>query len=491
MNRNQYFNIFLNTLVIPFRRDNKSRLDICMSGLDAFINANDNITNFFDCLKNNDIFIEFNEQSDSISEIRVKYKLYDNNELGEFNLSISGLPSLIELTSKTDIPVSALLIIRIISKVICKYKILYKALALDLDETLWPGVLSEDGLESINKKLRTEKGVHYIAFMKFVKILAEELGVFVAICSRNDILQVKRTIEALNEDIFPLKDQIDYIIANNNAKSENIKEIASQLSILPRSIVFIDDNQIERDEVRRELPDVFVPNWRSHSELITQLNAACIFERSELSLNSRNRRKQYRIIQTEKKKRKLPTLYIKIGDVDSNNEEAKKLYAKSNQFKLISADIDYENSSSIIFRMYEENGDSLGICSVITYSETNILNWAISCRFFEIGLEEFIIIYMLRKIGILHFVVEENDDNEKVQQFIKKYRKYIITDNNHDTHPLNYLFSNHYEKKCDHNLIETPMKMRVKNREYKKYSIRIDNETINQMTKNTNLKLKK
>ena len=71
---------------------------------------------------------------------------------------------------------------------------------------------------------------------------------FITICSRNDSKMIETAFEALDENIFPLKNQVDYIIANNNDKSENIKIIANQLSILPRSIVFIDDNQIIRDD---------------------------------------------------------------------------------------------------------------------------------------------------------------------------------------------------------------------------------------------------
>ena len=130
----------------------------------------------------------------------------------------------------------------------------------------------------------------------FRHLLADELGVFITICSRNDSKMVESTLEELNDNIFPIKNQIDYIIANNNDKSENIRIIAEQLSILPKSIVFIDDNQIVRDEVKRQLPEVFIPEWSNHNELVTQLIAGCVFERVELSLNSQNRRQQYRII---------------------------------------------------------------------------------------------------------------------------------------------------------------------------------------------------
>ena len=138
--------------------------------------------------------------------------------------------------------------------------------------------------------------------MNFIKSLAKELGVFLAICSRNDLGKIKLAFDSIDESIFPLKNEIDCIVANYNDKSENIEAIAKQLSILPDSIVFIDDNILIRDEVRQRLPNVFVPNWAEYSDLTTQLIVACIFERNELSMNSRDRRKQYEILQLERKK---------------------------------------------------------------------------------------------------------------------------------------------------------------------------------------------
>ena len=171
----------------------------------------------------------------------------------------------------------------------------------------------------------SEKGAPFIEFMKFIKILGNELGVFITICSRNELKLVESTIEELNDTIFPLKNQIDYIIANNNDKSENIRLVAEQLSILPSSIVFIDDNQIVRDEVRRKLTEVFVPEWKNHNELVTKLIAGCIFERIELSINSQNRKKQFRIIQTERIQNSLPKLSLKVIN-DNKHLESIKLY---------------------------------------------------------------------------------------------------------------------------------------------------------------------
>jgi FkbH-like protein len=337
------------------------------------------------------------------------------------------LPSIVELSSKTDIPIVGIIIMKIIAQIISKLKILYKAIVLDLDDTLWKGTLSEIGMNEIKESMFSYQGAPFIAFMNFIKTLANELGLFITVCSRNDSKIVQSTIAELDENIFPIKNHIDYIIANNNDKSENIRKIAEQLSILPKSIVFIDDNQIVRDEVKNKLPEVFVPEWTNHNELVTQLIVGCIFDRVELSLNSQNRRKQYKIIQTERTQNSLPTLNVKII-IDDKHTESIKLYSKSNQFKFSRNDDKFDcDAKSLYFEIYRENGENLGICSAITYTisyDTFLIhNWALSCRFFEIGLEEFILMYIqnIANANMIFINYQYSEYNQKVRELMAKY----------------------------------------------------------------------
>ena len=196
---------------------------------------------------------------------------------------------------------------------------------------------------------------------------------------------------------------------------------------MPNSIVFIDDNQIVRDEVKLTLPEVFVPEWTNHNELVTQLIAGCIFERVELSLNSQNRRKQYKIIQTERTQNSLPKLSVKVINEDKHNESI-KLYSKSNQFKFSRNDDKFEDDAkSLYFEICRENGENLGICSAITYTKSydtfHIHNWAISCRYFEIGLEEFILRYIqnIAKASKIFINFQRSEYNQKVRELLAKY----------------------------------------------------------------------
>jgi FkbH-like protein len=309
---------------------------------------------------------------------------------------------------------------------------------------LWNGTLSEDGIDKIIENMKSEKAMPFIEFMKFVKNLGTELGIFIAISSRNDSKMVETLINKLDINIFPLKNQIDYIIANNNDKSENIKIISEQLSILPNSIVFIDDNQIVRDEVKQKWTEVFVPEWRNHNELVTKLIASCIFERAVLSINSQNRRKQYKIIQTERIQNSLPKLNIKVLN-DDQHAESIKLYSKSNQFKFSLNDDNFnDDTESLLFEIIRENGENLGICSAITFSRTNdifhINNWAISCRYFELGLEESILLYIqkIANVNKIFFDSQHTEYNQKVSKMIAKYSDAFKENDKKNTIQINF-----------------------------------------------------
>lgn len=425
---NSFLSVYINDFVKKFRRFNSDEFIITISGLNSFVPKDDRILIcLFEQLKENKFTVEVEGNEESINDIAVTCKNITKKSSNNFKYQIQTLPNTIELSCKTDIHPVGIIIIKIVAQIISRIKILYKAIVLDLDDTLWSGTLSEIGIDKIRENMLTEKGASFITFMKFIKMLANELGIFISICSRNDSSMVESAIKELDENIFPLKNQIDYIISNNNDKSQNIKIIAEQLSILPDSIVFIDDNQIVRDEVKHKLKEVFVPEWTSHNELVTKLIAGCIFERVELSSNSQNRRKQYQIIQTERTKNSLPKLSVKANN-DNQHFESSKLYSKSNQFKFSRKDDNFDSDSkSLYFEIFRDNGENLGICSAITFSQKSdtlqILNWAISCRYFEIGLEEFILLHIQKmtrtsKIFINH---QQTEHNQKVTEMLEKY----------------------------------------------------------------------
>jgi len=445
-NGNLFLCTYINDFIKTFRYYNSDNYIITISGLKNFIKEEDKDLIFLlEQLEENYFTIKFEGNDESINILDINCDNITKGILDNFRYQVQDLTSIIELSSKTEISAIGIIIMKIVAQIISKLKILYKAIVLDLDETLWKGTLLEDGIDKIRDNMVSEEGASFVEFMKFIKTLGNDLGLFITICSRNDSKMIETAFEALDENIFPLKNQVDYIIANNNDKSENIKIIANQLSILPRSIVFIDDNQIIRDEVKLKLKEVCVPEWDNHKQLVTQLITACIFERFELSLNSQQRRKQYKIIQTERTKNSLPKLFVKVI-IDEHNAESIKLYSKTNQFKFSHNDHDFnEEVKSVYFELFKEDGESLGIASAITYINTDdtfhILNWAISCRFFEIGLEEFILNYFHKTAKTQNISINyiQTGDNQKVNELIAKYSD--IFSNSDDTDILKIIFT--------------------------------------------------
>lgn len=436
---NKYIDTYINSYVRSFRGFNTDKYMVRIGGLANFITANDyDLSLLLHKLQTYGFEVTLSRGQDTMDEIQVECHREDNakKELLEdkFGYKIENLITTIFVSSKTGISIVGILVMQIISRIISKSRIMYKAIVLDLDDTLWKGTLAEDGADAIIQNLCSDEAAPFISFMRFIQAMAKELGLYVAICSRNDTKDVLSVIEKLYENKFPLKGQIDCIIANYNDKSENIKIIARQLSILTNACVFIDDNKIVRDEVRENLPEVFVPDWESHDELLTLLMTCCVFDRFELSLKSRNRKRWYEVLQQEREKSYLPQLFVKAND-DINHVEAVRLYAKSNQFKFTTQKEVFDGCKSVTFEIYRDNGENLGICSAITYTEDeqniHVLNWAISCRYFEIGLEEYMLLYISTLAGWrnITFAFNDNGFNGKAVALIKKYKSHFTQDN--------------------------------------------------------------
>lgn len=131
---------------------------------------------------------------------------------------------------------------------------LKKCLVLDLDDTLWGGLIM-NGLESIELSESGEGG-DFKNFQRKIKAM-KDAGVVLAICSKNDAYYTLEVFEhrhmVLQEDDFSAKK------INWEAKSVNIKAISSNLDISLDSIVFIDNSPSERREVKQALPEIVVP----------------------------------------------------------------------------------------------------------------------------------------------------------------------------------------------------------------------------------------
>jgi FkbH-like protein len=132
-----------------------------------------------------------------------------------------------------------------------------KCLVLDLDNTLWGGVVGDDGVQNLVLGRDHPVGEAFLDFQRYVKGL-QRRGVILAVCSKNDAENAKEGFSH-PDSVLKLED-FSAFKANWNPKPENIREIAAELNIGLDSMVFVDDNPTERDFVAEQLPEVAVPN---------------------------------------------------------------------------------------------------------------------------------------------------------------------------------------------------------------------------------------
>jgi FkbH-like protein len=132
-----------------------------------------------------------------------------------------------------------------------------KCLVLDLDNTLWGGVIGDDGVQNLILGRDHPVGEAFLDFQRYVKGL-QRRGVILAVCSKNDAENAKEGFSH-PDSVLRLED-FSAFRANWDAKPENIRAIAIELNIGLDSIVFVDDNPAERSFVAEQLPEVAVPN---------------------------------------------------------------------------------------------------------------------------------------------------------------------------------------------------------------------------------------
>jgi FkbH-like protein len=168
-----------------------------------------------------------------------------------------------------------------------------KCLVLDLDNTLWGGVIGDDGLEGIAVGQGSALGEAFLAVQHYAKSLAQR-GVILAVCSKNDEANALSAFEKHPEMLLRRAD-ISCFVANWDDKAANLRRIARELNIGIDSLVFLDDNPFERNLVRSELPEVAVPEVPEDDPALMPgvLAAAGYFEAISITGEDRVRTAQY------------------------------------------------------------------------------------------------------------------------------------------------------------------------------------------------------
>jgi FkbH-like protein len=167
-----------------------------------------------------------------------------------------------------------------------------KCLVLDLDNTVWGGVVGDDGLEGLVIGQGSALGEAFVAFQEYARELSRR-GVILAVCSKNDEANAVEPFDKHPEMVLKRHD-IASFVANWNDKASNLRAIADELNIGIDSLVFVDDNPFERALIRRELPMVAVPEVGDDPATFAQTLAdAGYFEALAVTEEDRARGEQY------------------------------------------------------------------------------------------------------------------------------------------------------------------------------------------------------
>jgi FkbH-like protein len=279
-----------------------------------------------------------------------------------------------------------------------------KALVLDLDNTLWGGVIGDDGMEGIKLGQGSALGEAFVAFQRYARDLSRR-GVILAVCSKNDEANAIEPFEKHPDMVLKCSD-IACFVANWTDKAANIRDIAAQLNIGLDSLVFADDNPAERAIVRRELPMVAVPELPDDPTLWpSTLAAAGYFESLRLTKEDLARTGQYQAnlrrsslmasatdLEGYLRSLEMRAIWNRFDRV--GQARTVQLINKTNQFNLttrrvadedIAALIDDDRALTLQIRLTDTFGDNGIVAIVIGLFEAGTTDirldtWLMSCR---------------------------------------------------------------------------------------------------------------
>jgi len=313
-----------------------------------------------------------------------------------------------------------------------------KCVIIDLDNTIWGGIIGDDGIENIQVG-GLGIGKAFSEFQDWIKKLKNR-GIIVAVCSKNTESVAKEPFEKHPDMVLRMED-ISVFKANWDNKADTIRQIQNILNIGFDSMVFLDDNSFERNIVRENIPEICVPELpedpANYLEYLYELN---LFETVSFSNEEADRTRHYQI-DTERVKdyQKFTNEddFLKninmLSDVQPfnkfNRPRIAQLSQRSNQFNLRTMrytedDIERISNSNACttfsFTLEDKFGDNGLVCAIILNKENDktlfIDTWFMSCRVFKRGLEKFVL------NTIINFAKENG--------FVTVKGEYIPTDKN-------------------------------------------------------------
>lgn len=290
---------------------------------------------------------------------------------------------------------------------------LKKCIILDLDNTVWGGIIGDDGIENIQIG-SLGIGKAFTEFQYWIKKLKNR-GIIVAVCSKNTESIAKEPFEKHPDMVLRLED-ISVFIANWENKADNIRAIQRILNIGFDSMVFLDDNPFERNLVRENISGITVPELpEDPAEYLEYLYTLNLFETNSFSDEDKERTKLYQIeaqrVVTKQKftneddfLKSLEMISVVASFTKFNIPRVAQLSQRSNQFNLRTVrytESDIENLAksndyiTFTFTLEDKFGDNglIGVVVLKKNSETDLFieSWFMSCRVLKRGMENFIL----------------------------------------------------------------------------------------------------
>ena len=294
-----------------------------------------------------------------------------------------------------------------------------KCLILDLDNTIWGGIIGDDGVENIQIG-DLGIGKAFSELQLWIKQLKKR-GIILAICSKNDEDKAKEPFEKHPDMILRL-DDIAVFVANWNNKADNIRSIQKTLNIGFDTMVFLDDNAFERNLVRENIPNISIPELpEDPADYLNYLRTLNLFETASFTEEDEQRTKQY---QVEARRATIEQQFTNESDFLKslemvslaepfnvfNTPRVSQLTQRSNQFNLrtirytedevqkIALNSDY---ITLAFSLHDKFGD-YGLISVIILRKMDddtlfIDSWIMSCRVLKRNMENFVLNTIVRK----------------------------------------------------------------------------------------------
>ena len=347
------------------------------------------------------------------------------NQAGKANLFSTSVYINTEMVLSIDLlPAVAAKITTLIATINGVFK---KCLILDLDNTLWGGVIGDDGIENIQIG-SLGIGKAFTEFQHWILKLKNR-GIILAVCSKNTEAVAKEPFDKHPDMVLHLND-IAIFVANWNNKVDNIRQIQSVLNIGFDSMVFLDDNPFERNIVKENIENITVPELpedpADYLEFLYQLN---LFETVSFSNEDIERTNQY---QVSAKRNAAQNSFVDEDEYLNslnmvsfiepfnkfNTPRVAQLSQRSNQFNLrtkryseadIEVSIAAEAVHSFTFTLEDKFGSNGMICVIILNKVDNetlfIDTWFMSCRVLKRGMENFVLntlVEFAREKGIIY-----------------------------------------------------------------------------------------